>query len=165
MSYTPFYGTGWADEPTETTPIVAAALNHADAGITAAAAAADAASAALPGKVDRAGDVMTGRLAPRVIALTDAATIAVDASAGNDFRVTLAGNRTLGPPSGGADGQVIHVAVTQDATGGRTLAFDAAYKFGLAGAPVVTAAAAAADVLAFKLYGGGWRYLGAAAGF
>ena len=36
-----------------------------------------------------------GAVAPAVVGLTDAATIAVDASLGNDFRVTIAANRTM----------------------------------------------------------------------
>lgn len=62
--------------------------------------------------------------------LTDAATIAVDASLGNRFRVTLGGNRTLGNPSNSTDGQQILFEVIQDGTGGRTLAFGTNYAFG-----------------------------------
>lgn len=58
-------------------------------------------------------------LAP--VALTDAATIATDASRGDHFRVTLGGNRTLGAPSNPADGQRVLWEVIQDATGTRTL--------------------------------------------
>ena len=42
--------------------------------------------------------VEQGAVAPDVVSLSDAATIAVDASLGNDFRVTLGGNRTMGTP-------------------------------------------------------------------
>ena len=45
----------------------------------------------------------SGGLAPTVVNLTDATTIAVDASLGNDFRVTLGGNRTVGTPANPAD--------------------------------------------------------------
>src|SRR6266436_2711166 len=51
--------------------------------------------------------VEQGAVAPTVVALTDAATIAVNASLGNDFRVTLGGNRTMGTPSNPADGEQI----------------------------------------------------------
>ena len=61
--------------------------------------------------------VESGAVAPAVVALTDAATIAVDASLGNDFRVTIAGNRTMGTPANPADGQKITFQVTQG-TGG-----------------------------------------------
>lgn len=56
-----------------------------------------------------------------VATLTDAASIALDASLGNHFRVTLAGNRTLAAPTNPTDGQYIRIEVIQDATGSRTL--------------------------------------------
>jgi hypothetical protein len=67
------------------------------------------------------------------VALTDATTIAVDASLGNTYRVTLAGNRTLGAPSNPTDGQMLLFEIKQDATGSRTLALatgTGAYKLG-----------------------------------
>lgn len=60
-------------------------------------------------------------LASGVATLTDAANIALDASLGNHFRVTLAGNRTLNAPTNPTDGQRIAIEVIQDATGSRTL--------------------------------------------
>ena len=57
----------------------------------------------------------------QVVELTDAATIAVDASLGKVFRVTLEGNRTLGVPTNGKDGQEIDFEITQSA-GSNTLA-------------------------------------------
>jgi len=53
--------------------------------------------------------------------LTDAATIAVDASLSNAFKVTLGGNRTLAEPTNGVAGQTISIRVIQDGTGSRTL--------------------------------------------
>lgn len=61
--------------------------------------------------------------------LTDAPTIAVNATLSNTFDVTLAGNRMLGNPTGATDGQKIMFRIRQDATGGRTLAFDTKYRF------------------------------------
>lgn len=58
-----------------------------------------------------------------VVTLTDAATIAIDASTGPNYQVTLAGNRTLGNPSSALVGQKITILIAQDAVGGRTLAF------------------------------------------
>lgn len=63
------------------------------------------------------------------VALTDAATIAVDLNTGSNFTVTLGGNRTLGNPTNVKPGQTGVIYVTQDGTGGRTLAFGANYKF------------------------------------
>ncbi len=69
-------------------------------------------------------------IASTVVALTDAATIAVDATAGNLFRVTLAGNRTLANPTGATNGQTLLFELIQDAVGNRTLAYDTKYAFG-----------------------------------
>lgn len=72
--------------------------------------------------------VAAGTKAP--VTLTDAASIATDASQSNQFRVTLGGNRTLANPTNGTDGQVVMWSVTQDATGGRTLTMDTKFRFG-----------------------------------
>lgn len=53
--------------------------------------------------------------------LTDATTIATDASVGTHFRVTLGGNRTLAAPTNPTDGQRILWEFIQDATGSRTI--------------------------------------------
>jgi len=85
-----------------------------------------------------------------VVALTDAATIAVDLSLGNNFSVTLAGNRTLGDPTNVTAGQSGVIVVTQDGTGSRTLAYGGTkYKFAGGTAPTLTTTAAAVDVLAY----------------
>jgi len=65
------------------------------------------------------------------VTLTDAANIATDASLGNIFTVTLGGNRNLSAPTNPTDGQKITYRITQDATGGRGLTFDAVFSFGL----------------------------------
>ena len=83
------------------------------------------------------------------VALTDAATIAVDLSLGNNFTVTLAGNRTLGAPTNVTAGQSGVIVVTQDSTGSRTLAYNSAYKFAGGTAPTLTTTASAVDVLAY----------------
>ena len=54
--------------------------------------------------------------------LTDAPTVATDASLGNGFRVTLGGNRTLGAPTNPSDGQMVIWEIRQDGVGNRTLA-------------------------------------------
>ena len=63
------------------------------------------------------------------IVLTDAATIATDASLGNHFRVTLGDNRTLGNPTNSTDGQKVIWEFVQDVTGSRTITLDT--RFGL----------------------------------
>ena len=71
----------------------------------------------------------SGAVAPGVVNLTDAATIAVDASIGNDFRVTIAGNRTMGNPANPADGQQIIFQVTQGSGGSFTMSWASSYEF------------------------------------
>ncbi|BAQ93171.1 phage-related tail fiber protein [uncultured Mediterranean phage uvMED] len=84
------------------------------------------------------------------VALTDGATIAVDMSLGNNFSVTLAGNRSLGDPTNVTAGQSGVIVVTQDGTGSRTLAYAGTkYKFAGGSAVTLTTTAAAVDVLAY----------------
>jgi hypothetical protein len=68
-------------------------------------------------------------LSPAVVALTDAPTISVDASAGNDFRVTLGASRTMGAPSNAVNGQQIIFQITQGSAGSATLTWPSGYEF------------------------------------
>jgi hypothetical protein len=94
--------------------------------------------------------VEPGAVAPAVVNLTDAATIAVDASLGNDFRVTIAGNRTMGSPANPTDGQKITFQVTQGSGGPYTLGWASGYQFA-AGLPqpALSTAAGDTDLLCF----------------
>lgn len=94
--------------------------------------------------------VESGAVAPAVVVLADAATIAVDASLGNDFRVTIGGDRTMGTPGNPADGQKITVQVTQGPDGPFTLTWGAGYEFstGLP-TPALSTAAGQTDLLGF----------------
>ena len=83
----------------------------------------------------------------KVQALTDAATITVDAALANNFRVTLAGNRTLANPTNLISGQVINFRIKQDATGSRTLAYGTKYLFPGGTDPVLSTAANALDFM------------------
>jgi len=64
------------------------------------------------------------------VSLTDAATIATDASQGNHFRVTLTGNHTLGNPTNPTDGQKVMWEIIQDGTGSRTITLDTQFVLG-----------------------------------
>lgn len=83
------------------------------------------------------------------LALTDAATIAVDMAASWNFKVTLGGNRTLGTPTNSHEGQHGFIRVTQDGTGSRTLAYSAAWTFGTAGAPTLSTTAGKVDLIEY----------------
>jgi hypothetical protein len=101
-------------------------------GVAAAGAAGGAVLAqASPASAARAGTTtQQGAVAPAVVNLTDAATIAVDASLGNDFRVTVAGNRTMGSPANPADGQQIIFQITQGSGAPFTITWDSdGYEF------------------------------------
>lgn len=63
-------------------------------------------------------------------ALTDAATIATDAAAGEIFTVTLGGNRTLGTPTNPRDTMKRTWRFRQDATGTRTITLSSAFALG-----------------------------------
>jgi hypothetical protein len=86
-------------------------------------------------------------LGEKVVTLTDAATIDINAALGNNFRVVLGGNRTLANPTGLIDGQVFNVRILQDGTGGRTLAYGSMYAFPGGTAPVLSTAADALDFM------------------
>lgn len=55
-------------------------------------------------------------LVPRIVGLTDTASIVTDVQLGNHFRVTMAGNRTLAAPSNPKDGQKCVWELTADAS-------------------------------------------------
>jgi hypothetical protein len=111
---------------------------------------------------------LVSRPLPTEVPLTDAVTIAVDASLGQVFTVTLGGNRTLGNPTNPSPGQGIIIRVSQDATGGRTLAYGTAYAFSTSlPSPTLSTAANATDYLAF-IYSASvskWRFLAFTSGF
>ena len=120
------------------------------------------------GLVLKAGSTMTGWLAPAVGTLTFGATISVDASSANDFRLTLtASTGTIANPTNPVDGQRITFQIAQDATGSRTVAWGSAYDFGAAGTPTLSTAANKVDLLGF-IYNASlakWICPGSALGF
>lgn len=106
--------------------------------------------------------VLSGDALPKVRALTDATTIAVDASFGEEFRVTLGANRTLGKPANAQDGKKIVVVVNPST---HTLSYATGINWGTAGAPTLTASKDNYLGLAFNATASEWRGLAAATGF
>jgi hypothetical protein len=98
----------------------------------------------------QATTIEQGAVAPAVVLLTDAATIAVDASLGNDFRATIAASRTMGKPANPADGQQIIFQITQGAGGSSAITWDSSYEFstGLP-QPTLSTNAGQTDILGF----------------
>jgi len=85
----------------------------------------------LTGNTTHSGNVTFNKATySTAVGLTDASTIATDASLGNRYRVTLAGNRTLGNPSNPTDGQQIVWEIVQDGTGSRTISLDTKFALG-----------------------------------
>lgn len=82
-----------------------------------------------------------------IVVLADGATITPDFDTGNHFSVTLAGNRTLANPTNTVAGQSGHIFITQDGTGGRTLAYGANWKFAAGTAPSLSTGGGAIDRL------------------
>ena len=88
----------------------------------------------------------------KVIPLTDGATINIDLRQGNVFEVVLGGcNRTLAAPTANQEprGTKFILRVRQDATGSRTLTWDAAYRFPGGTSPTLTTTAAKTDYFGF----------------
>jgi hypothetical protein len=101
------------------------------------------------------GGTLAEYLAPAVVTLTDAASVSLNAQAGNDFRLlltsTVGASRSLANPSNPADGEDITIALTQPASGGPcSVSWGTAYDFGSGGTPTLSTAANAIDLLAFK---------------
>ena len=84
-----------------------------------------------------------------VSALTDGATITPNFNTANNFSLTIGGARTLANPTNITAGQSGVIVITQDATGGRTLAFGSYWDFSGGTAPTLTTAASAVDVLVY----------------
>src|SRR5215469_13436336 len=107
-------------------------------------------------------------LAPAVVYLTDADTIAVDASLGNDFRVTLGGNRTIETPANSANGQQIIFQVTQGSGGPFAVTWGTGYEFSSAlPQPKLSAGPGQTDLLGF-IYSaakGTWLFVAYVNGF
>jgi hypothetical protein len=122
--------------------IVRGAVTVAAAG--AGAAALTAATASRASAAEAATTVEPGAVAPAVVPLTNAGTIALDASQGNDFRVTIGGNRTMGTPANPSDGQKITFQVTQGTGAPYTLGWASGYEFS-SGLPQPTLSATAGD--------------------
>tara|TARA_R110000737_G_scaffold109266_1_gene142189 strand:- start:49 stop:1611 length:1563 start_codon:yes stop_codon:yes gene_type:complete len=85
-------------------------------------------------------------------ALTDGTNISVDLNAGQNFTVTLAGNRTLDNPTNCVAGQVGSIFVVQDGTGSQTLGYGTSYDFAGGTAPTLSTAANAIDRLDYIVH-------------
>ena len=91
------------------------------------------------------------------VALTDASSVAVDLSLGNNFTLlctsSVGATRALANPTNAVAGQSGLITVTQASGGGNALTFSSNYKFagGSAGAPQLTTNGNAVDVLPYTV--------------
>jgi hypothetical protein len=86
-----------------------------------------------------------------VTTLVDQATITPNFAAGNNFSLTLGGNRTLANPTNLIAGQSGTIVITQDNTGSRTLAYGSYWKYpgGSSAIPALTTTGNRVDVLGY----------------
>jgi len=96
---------------------------------------------------------LSGNAAAEIVTLADGANITPDFTTGNNFVVTLGGNRTLVNPTGVTTGQSGVIFVKQDGTGSRTLGIQSHYHFAGGTAPTFSTAANAVDVIGYVAYG------------
>ena len=95
-------------------------------------------------------NTFTAQQIPFAGVLTDSPTIDWDGDTnGQVVAVTLAGNRSMNAPTNIEQYAAYVMRITQDATGTRTLSWNAAFKFGTALAPVLSTAGNAVDILGF----------------
>ena len=85
-----------------------------------------------------------------ITTLTDAASITVNFALGNNFLVTLGGNRTLEAPTNATAGQTGEIYFIQDGTGGRTISFNAVYKFPSGSVPSASTSIGAVDIMVYS---------------
>jgi hypothetical protein len=84
-----------------------------------------------------------------ITTLTDAASITNDFALGNNFLVTLGGNRTLAAPTNAVAGQSGTIHIIQDGTGSRTLGYNTAWQFVSATVPTLSTGASDVDILCY----------------
>lgn len=85
------------------------------------------------------------------VSLTDAATIAVNLSAGFNFTVTLTTSRVLGFPTSPKVGQSGYIEVVQPGGGNCTLGFESGYVFDIGIAPTLDLTASRKTVLYYHV--------------
>lgn len=90
-------------------------------------------------------NVFTANQSVQEVTLVDGATVTINAALGNNFELTLGGNRTLANPTNLTKGMVINLVLRQDATGSRTVTWGTTWDFGLAGTPVLSTGASKVD--------------------
>lgn len=81
-----------------------------------------------------------------LVAMSYAASLALDGSKGRHFKVTLTGNTALAAPTNMQVGVTYYLELVQDATGSRTMSYSAPWKFA-GGSATLSTAANAVDLI------------------
>ena len=126
-----------------------------NAGISAALTAQASGNAALSTKYDKTGGVLSGTVIVNkqsfgtINTVTSSGVLLVDFSTGNNFTVTLDSSATFASPINASGGQCGAIAIRQDNTGSRTLAYSGSWAFQGGTAPTLTTAASGIDILSY----------------
>ena len=126
-----------------------------NAGISAALTAQASGNAALSTKYDKTGGVLSGTVIVNkqsfgtINTVTSSGVLLVDFSTGKNFTVTLASSATFASPINASGGQCGAIAIRQDNTGSRTLAYSGSWAFQGGTAPTLTTAASGIDILSY----------------
>jgi len=91
------------------------------------------------------GTVAVSATSGNITTLTSSASITIDFSDSNNFKVTLGHNATFNNPSNITAGQTGSIFITQDGTGSRTGSWGSYWDFIGGTAPTLTTTAAAVD--------------------
>ncbi len=95
-----------------------------------------------------------------IVGVPPAATVDVDASLSNAFRLVMTANATLQNPTNPYDGQTIRIVVKQNGSGNNTLSYGSAYKFPGGSPPALSTGANQIDYLAFEYSGADGFWIG-----
>ena len=112
-------------------------------------------NAALSTKYNQTGGVLSGTVIVNkqsfgtINTVTSSGVLLVDFSTGNNFTVTLASSATFASPINASGGQCGAIAIRQDNTGSRTLAYSGSWAFQGGTAPTLTTAASGIDILSY----------------
>jgi hypothetical protein len=104
----------------------------------------------LPAAIDYTDTAAThtvGKSTEQETLTISASAVTPDCSLSNVFYVALTGNITINAPTNPRSGQVINIILKQDATGSRTVTFNAIFTFSGGGEPTPTATAGAVDMV------------------
>lgn len=99
-------------------------------------------------------NVFTKNQSVAAVSLGSGVSPAIDAALSNNFKITLGANNTLVDPTNLTEGMILNFAITQDATGGRTLAYGSLFKFPGGTVPTLSTAANAKDFMSCYFDGG-----------